>query len=126
MSKLFLEPTEDSPRVLFDSDTGQLAIQGRSFMEDTSPFYFGIIEWLREYFKSPKSLTSLIVEFDYINSASYRMMADIIGELNKYYVLGHKVEVLWGYYSDDECLAEMGEELNDLFDIPLTTKELVP
>ncbi|TRX61274.1 DUF1987 domain-containing protein [Fulvivirga sp. M361] len=119
MSKLFLEPTEDSPRILFNSDTGHLVIRGRSFMEDTSPFYFAIIEWLRDYFKNPKPYTLLELEFDYINSASYRMVVDVIGELNKYFVIGYIIEVRWGYYPDDECLAEMGEELKDMFDLPI-------
>lgn len=125
METLLIERTEDSPKILFDAEKGHLLIQGRSFMEDTNPFYFAILEWSRKYFQNPKSHTILELDFEYLNSSSYRMVIDIVGEFNKYFILGSHVQVFWNYRKEDEDSADMGEELSEMFDIPIICAQLV-
>ena len=125
MKTLFIELAEDSPEVLLIPENGHLTIRGRSYMEDTLPFYTDILEWSREYFKKPQPHTTLELEFEYINSASHRMIMDIIGEFNKYFIMGHDVEVVWNYHHSDESLAEMGEDIQEMFDLPVRCKEIV-
>ncbi len=124
MKTLFLEATEDSPKLLLDPKSGKIQVKGRSFMEDTIPYYSAILEWLRDYFKDPQPETTIELEFEYINSASERMVIDVLAEFNKYFILGNKVRVIWAYPPEDESLAEMGEELGEMFDIPIEYRTL--
>ena len=124
METIFLEPTEDSPKLLLDPKLGKILVKGRSFMEDTVPYYSAILEWLRDYFKEPQQETVIELEFEYINSASERMVIDVLAEFNKYFILGHKVKVIWSYPPEDESLIEMGEELSEMFDIPIERRAL--
>ena len=125
METLLIEATEDSPKILFNATDGHLSIKGRSYMEDTSPFYIGILEWTRSYFQNPVEKTVLELEFDYLNSSSLCMIIDVIGEFNKYFIMGHEVEIIWSYPTDDESLAEVGDEVSEMFDIPVKKRELV-
>ncbi|MEM1405887.1 MAG: DUF1987 domain-containing protein [Bacteroidota bacterium] len=124
METLLIEATEDSPKILFNAEEGHFFINGRSFMEDTNPFYFGIMEWSREYFKNPQKNTLLELEFDYINSASQRMLLDIVGEFNKYYIMGYRVKIIWNFLYSDEGMAELGEEMQEIFDVPVVCRQL--
>ncbi len=118
MESLHLDKAETTPELFLDAATGAILIKGRSLMEDTLPFYQMIIDWLRGYFKSPQPTTVVTLEFDYVNSASYRMISEILFELNKFYIFGNDVIVEWRFHSDDEDMEEMGIELDEMLDIP--------
>ena len=87
-------------------------------MEDTLPFYQMIIDWLRQYFQSPQPMTLVTLELDYVNSSSFRMITEILFELNKFYIFGNDVLVEWRFHGDDEDMEEMGMELNEMLDFP--------
>lgn len=118
MESLHLERAEASPELFLDPARGTILIKGRSLMEDTLPFYQMIIDWIREYFKSPKSMTTVTFELEYVNSASLRMITEILFEVNKFYIFGNDAVVEWRFYSDDEDMEEMGMELDEMLDMP--------
>lgn len=125
MKPLFLEPTEDTPKVFLDGTSGRLLIEGRSFMEDTTPFHQAIISWLRNYFQEPQKATVLDLEIDYLNTSSTKMLIDILFELNKFYIFGNDVTVVWKYYQHDEDMEDLGHELEEMVDIPFQFGVLV-
>ncbi|UII28707.1 DUF1987 domain-containing protein [Fulvivirga maritima] len=118
MNALYLESTEDSPKVFLDYSSGKLSIVGRSFMEDTAPFHQAIVGWLRTYFQSPQKETFLDLEMEYLNTSSTKMLLDILFELNKFFIFGNKIMVRWKYDPDDEDMAELGKEIADMVDVP--------
>ncbi|WP_040496794.1 DUF1987 domain-containing protein [Fulvivirga imtechensis] len=125
MKALFFEPTEDSPKIFLDPDSGRLLVEGRSFMEDTTPFHQAIISWLRNYFQEPQKSTVLELEIDYLNTSSTKMLIDILFELNKFYIFGNEVTVVWRYYQQDEDMEDLGHELEEMVDVPFQFGVLV-
>ena len=125
MKALFFEPTEDTPKIFLDADSGRLLVEGRSFMEDTAPFHQAIISWLRNYFQEPQKSTVLELEIDYLNTSSTKMLIDILFELNKFYIFGNEVTVVWRYYQQDEDMEDLGHELEEMVDIPFQFGVLV-
>ncbi|MDX1627350.1 MAG: DUF1987 domain-containing protein [Fulvivirga sp.] len=119
MEKLLIEATDDSPKIFLNGDRGILQFKGRSFMEDTSSYSVAIIQWLRDYMKNPQTKSIIDLEFEYVNSASHRMISEFMNEVNKYYILGNDFEVIWRCPAEDETLIEFGEELNEILEISI-------
>jgi hypothetical protein len=53
MNILEISPTDDSPEINFNPDSGIFELKGKSLPEDVSSFYNPVIEWLEEYAKNP-------------------------------------------------------------------------
>lgn len=119
MDTLYLEATDDSPKVLFDQ-SGHLVIEGRSFMEDASTYLSNFINWLRAYMKSPTPKTIVEIKLEYVNSSSQHMLIIFLEELNKYFIMGHPIEIVWRFDEEDESLEDLGYELAEMVDLPFT------
>ena len=122
MKTLLLEATEDSPFILFDPNKGHLKIQGRSLMVDASTYLKILTDWLRTYISNPQPLSILEIHLEHISTSSHSMLIYLLEEINKYYIMGHHFEVMWIYHTEDEYLKDVGEELQEMFDVPI--KEL--
>lgn len=118
MESIHLAKAEMTPELFLDAAEGSVLIKGKSLMENTLTFYQKIIDWLREYFKSPQPLTLVVLEFDQINSSSFRMISDILFELNKFYIFGNDVRIEWRYYADHKDIEAKGIELDEMLDMP--------
>jgi hypothetical protein len=111
-------PTEITPKVILNMDNGVFLVQGKSLPEDVKSFYNPIIDWFDRYQVNPNDATNIILDFDYFNTASSKMILIILSKLRDIHKLGKTVEVTWMYPVYDVELAEAGEEFSDLLNIP--------
>jgi len=114
MDSLKILKTDDTPDIILDKSLGKFEISGRSLPEDSVEFYTPVFQWLDMYAKDPNPTTEFIFKLDYLNTASSKMIQDILGALEK--IKG--VKVAWHFYEDDEDMEEMGQELSELVEIP--------
>lgn len=114
MDALRISKTEDTPEITLDKSAGKFEISGRSLPEDSVEFYSPVFQWLAAYEKDPNPTTEFVFKLDYLNTASSKMMQDILSALEK--ISG--VKVVWYFYEDDEDMEEMGQELSELVEIP--------
>lgn len=110
--------TEDTPTVHLDLDNDILEISGRSLPEDVANFYEPVLTWLDEYSKNPKPKTVFSFKLVYFNTASSKMLLDILMKLEDIHADGHEVLINWHYPEDDEDMEEAGEEYADIVDVP--------
>jgi hypothetical protein len=125
MESLLLEPTESTPDINFDANTGVLKLSGRSIPENASAFYFPVLDWLNEYVANPKEQTSFVFYLEYINSISQKMIVDVMMKAVTLKKAGKAVEVKWMYDEDDEEMQEEGEIYQTKFDLDIQL-EAVP
>lgn len=97
------------PTVNFSAETGVCELAGESFLEDTVEFYGPLIDWLKEYIKTGKSLT-FNFKLTYFNTSSSRSILDILNLLKSHEKAGGEVTVNWHY---DERDIDMEEEIED-------------
>lgn len=126
MEALILEPTEFTPKIIFDYENNNFEVSGFSRPEDVRSFYKPIINWLEQFDEEvlkvdlERKYTSeplkFVFKMDYFNSASAKFMLDILVELNKFFVRGIPVQVDWYYEDGDDEILESGEELNEMVD----------
>ncbi len=113
-----IQGTEDTPNVILDANAGVFEISGRSLPEDVTSFFNPILAWLDEYGKSATSKIVFNFKLSYFNTASSKLLLDILMKLEDFQSQGKEVLIKWHYPSDDEDMEEAGQEYADIVDIP--------
>jgi hypothetical protein len=119
MESIYLEPTAITPEIDFNFNSGILKLKGRSIPENPSDFYVRILDWMKEYYKSPAGLSEIWFEMEYINSGSSRFILEILRNIKKYQEEGKKTIVKWYYEEEDEAILGLGEYYRDLIEMPI-------
>ena len=118
MSVIKIQGTDDTPTVTLDKENNIFEISGRSLPEDVVVFYKPILEWLDEYKNDPLDQTVFNFKLEYFNTASSKLLLDVLLKLEDIHNDGHEVLVKWHYPDDDEDMEEAGEEYSDIVEVP--------
>jgi hypothetical protein len=118
MNVIKIAGTEDTPSIILDAANDIFEISGRSLPEDVAVFYEPVLFWLDEYEKNPNPKTVFNFKLVYFNTASSKMLLDILMKLEEMHQNGKNVLVKWHYPDDDEDMMEAGEEYADIVDVP--------
>lgn len=118
MEVIKIPGTDDTPQVTLDANTPYMEISGRSLPEDVVAFYDPILEWLDEYAETPLDKTVFNFKLEYFNTASSKLLLDILLKLEDIHDDGHEVLVRWHFPDDDEDMEEAGEEYADIVEVP--------
>lgn len=110
--------TDDTPSVTMDVANEIFEISGRSLPEDVASFYEPIIDWLERYSEEATGKTVFNFKLVYFNTASSKMLLDILLKLEEMYESGKEVLVRWHFPEDDEDMEEAGEEYADIVEVP--------
>ncbi len=119
MHTLHIDGTKVSPEVELNATEGVFYIKGTSMSEDAVGFYMPIIEWLKEYTKKPNSKTQVTFHLNYFNTASSKLIWQIMILLQEIYKSGHDVKIDWIFQDEDEDMEEAGEIYAERMDIPV-------
>lgn len=119
MEALQLPATHNSPKIDFNPN-GELLIEGRCIPEHTPALFQPLIDWIKEYSTTPANTTTLTIRVDYFNSSSHKYFVDLIGKLDELiHKKGNKSYLKWHYEEDDDEMEEVGEEFQELFELPV-------
>jgi hypothetical protein len=118
MEPLKINKTEDTPQIILDVDNGLFEIAGRSLPEDVNTFYEPILSWIKEYARNPAPKTVFNFRFTYFNTASSKVILDILTMFEEMIEEGYDILVRWYYPKEDEDMQEAGEEYSEMIDIP--------
>ncbi len=110
MQKFEKKGTDSTPYIILDADNGNFEISGRSLPEDVVTFYGPVLEWLEKYGKSPLEKTIFNIKLNYYNTASSKILYEVMLRLQDIALEEHDVVVRWHYDEDDEDMEEAGEE----------------
>ena len=118
METIKIQGTEDTPKIILDADNEVMEISGRSLPEDVSAFYEPVLNWLNEYSENPNKKTIFNFKLTYFNTASSKLLLDILMKLEEMHENGNDILIRWHYPEDDEDMEEAGEEYADIVDVP--------
>jgi len=118
MEALDIRATNDTPKVLLDSENNIFEISGRSLPEDVVSFYQPVLDWLDEYKEHPLESTEFVFKYVYFNTATSKLIQDILFKLEEIKKEGNEIQVMWFYEQDDEDILDLGEEFSENVDIP--------
>jgi hypothetical protein len=119
MEIINFEGTEDTPTILIDKAKGTFQISGRSLPEDVTSFYKPVIDWIDLFSENPSDTLNLEVKLEYFNTASSKIILDILMKLEEIQQVGSsQIKVNWLYDKRDVDMLEAGEEYKDLVELP--------
>lgn len=82
IQNLHIEAGHNTPDVMLNSETGDLVFTGKSVPENATLVYSPVIDWIKEYVKSPQEETNLHLDLIYFNTASSIWFARMFKELS--------------------------------------------
>ncbi|HKK62667.1 MAG TPA: DUF1987 domain-containing protein [Bacteroidales bacterium] len=118
METLKIAPTEDTPEVNMDVDNNKFMFSGRSLPEDVVNFYQPVLDWLDAFEASPIENAEFEFKLEYFNTASSKLILDILLKINDIFEDGTPLKVKWYYMEMDIDLEEAGEEYSELVEVP--------
>ena len=119
MNPIILSVTDDTPGIRLDAANEVFEMSGRSLPEDVIKFYKPILDWLDEYAQSPNEQTVFDFKLSYFNTASSKIILDIMTKLEGMNDDGKNISIRWYYPSDDEDMEEAGKEYAEIVTVPI-------
>lgn len=123
MATLKREETDDLPSVIFDDYKGVFDISKRSLPENAIIFYEPLVNYILDYLKTPKEITTVVFHFDYISTSSTKQIMRIIllfDELAK----TKEVKLHWNYDIGDTDMLQTGNRLEKLTSLKFIYQEI--
>ena len=117
METLRIEQTDDSPLIILDAENKRFEISGKSLPEDVVEFYLPVLNWLRNYKSEPAEKTDFHFKLIYFNTASSKLILDILMILEEIKENGHAVLVSWHSMKSDEDMQEAGQEYEEMVEL---------
>jgi len=113
-----MAPTEETPGVHLDKAGNQFRMWGKSLPEDVASFFEPVMGWLHNYQEVPNQATVFDFRMAYFNTASSKIILDILRLLENLHRDGTDVRVTWTHREDDEDMEEAGEEYSEIVELP--------
>ena len=123
MEALIIEETDETPKIVLDAANNIFEFFGKSLPEDVTTFYGPVLDWLDEYGQSTNPKTVVDIKLVYFNTASSKLILDILFKLEEIHDEGNDLSIVWHYQEDDEDMEEAGEEYADLVEMPFELKK---
>jgi SiaC family regulatory phosphoprotein len=118
MQALIIKATDETPSITLDPEKNVFEFSGKSLPEDVTTFYSPVLAWLTNYGETPRSNTTVDFKLVYFNTASSKLILDILFLLEKIHESGTSIQIKWHYEEEDEDMKEAGDEYSDLVEVP--------
>jgi hypothetical protein len=112
--EVYIKSSAETPEVKFSKQDGEIKFSGRSMPEDAKSFYLPLKEWISKYAENPAPGTRVVFEYEYFNTASSKMIMEIIEEANKIGEKDKQFKAEWHYLEDDDDMLEAGEDYEEM------------
>lgn len=124
MNSLLIEATKKTPTVDFNNLTGELNIAGMSCSENALGFFNPLFDWISEYTKEAKDVTTINFKLKYYNTSSAKCILDILDKLLVLKEYNKQLVVNWYYDPNDDEMLESGENYSAILEYPFNLLEI--
>ena len=114
MKQLFIEGTKNSPRVELNP-SGEIKIQGRCIMEDSSKFFNPIFLWVK--YATCKTI-NIEINLEYINTSSVKQLFSLLLLVKSNHNF-RNIYVNWYYEEGDDDNFELGKDIESVTKLPI-------
>ncbi|MDX9725191.1 MAG: DUF1987 domain-containing protein [Bacteroidales bacterium] len=98
--------------------SGTIRIRGRSILENSLDFFLPLFDWADEYISDPPATTIVEVTLEYFNSASAKLLINLLHKLSLVRLKNNKFIINWYYEDGDEDILERGEYFSSVLKVP--------
>lgn len=118
MEKLYIEPTNVSPKIIFDLENNTFVIKGKSVVTEVDSFYAPVIEWLKIATGKINKRVDFVFDLEYFNIFSSKRILFILYRLSDLRQAGADINVIWHFSMEDDDMKEVGEDFACMVNIP--------
>jgi len=118
LKPIYWEQSEDTPKIILDSQRNIFQISGISFPPNPLLFYRPVLKWVKEYSENPNQETNVEISLEYFSMTSAKCLLDFLLKLKHIHNSGYKVVVGWKYDEQDDQMLEAGTEYSELLEMP--------
>ena len=120
MEAYIKEANSETPSIILNPSDKMYSISGQSFPEDVNKIYLPVIEWFKSNAELIDHKICLKVDFDYINSATSKILMDVFTVLEELTMnKEHEAQIHWFYDEDDTDNMDQGRFYEKLLNIKL-------
>ena len=112
--EVYIKGSVETPEVVLKKNEGVLKFSGRSMPEDAKEFYSPLKEWVSQYAENPTPGTHVVFSYEYFNTASSKMIMELIEAVKKIEEKDQQLTVEWHYLEDDDDMLEAGEDYEEI------------
>ena len=105
MPVLYIEATNDTPKVIFDPENNHFEISDKSLPEDAIGFFQPIFDWLNQYIDEPKNENTFVFALEYFSTSTAKQLTKIFFLLDK---LSEKAPVKMRHIGVKESFGQVG------------------
>jgi len=116
MENLVIKATPKTLEV--NCQSGLIEMRGCSISNDPRTFFKPVQDWIDQYLKDPSDDTLIILSFDYIDSASTKIVLEILLSLEVLMQKDKSLRLNWYYDENDPEMLMLGEILCSRIKIP--------
>ena len=118
MKALYIEPTDVTPELKFEPDSGVFHIIGNSLPEKSVEFYEPIIDWANHFFYSSDVPESVTIDFKlhYYNTPSSKQIARLL-KIIETSPFSENITINWFYDEEDFDMLEAGQRYSNMLKI---------
>ncbi|MGZ4036106.1 MAG: DUF1987 domain-containing protein [Bacteroidia bacterium] len=114
MKRLEIQPSNNTPHIILDADSGTFLIEGKSFPEDSKEFYRPVIEWMDEFKSTKPQKISISFNLFYLSSSSIISVKQFLMKIVDLNASGVQTNIIWNYDDDDDDIKKTGEDYQKL------------
>lgn len=123
MSTLFLEATNSTPEIRFDTETGQFDFVGVSTPLQAFEFYSRLLDWIEQHETEIVGKAKFRFHLIYFNSASMKSLLFILQKIREGIKKSKPWEIDWVVEDDDEFMTDAGESFKDLLGVEINIQK---
>ncbi len=130
MNSLKIEATTFTPEINFDITNNKLSFLKVSKPGNAIDFYKPVFEFIDNFEKvkvKSKIAKELVIDFnfDYFNTATAKIIYELLEKFKNIEEQGVKVIVNWYYHAEDDDLLEEGQIMSEALELPFNYKIIV-
>jgi hypothetical protein len=118
MIPLLIPGGDTTTGIVLDKKLNKFEITGVSLPENVYDFFFPVLTWINDYCLHPNPKTEFHIKLNYFNTASSKIIIEILSILECLPAQGLEVEVIWHYLEMDEDMRSTGREFDSMLKVP--------
>jgi len=124
MDNVNIESSTTKPGIIMDAVSGICEIAGVSMPEDVRLVYSPVFKWLEDFKDSEMSALTFNFRLVYFNTASAKIILDILTFLDNTSKQGKTITINWYYKENDLDMEEAADDYEDMISLPVNKIKL--
>ncbi len=124
MDSLIIEASGYKPKIVLDPINNIYEISGQSIPENPIETYEPLFKWIKENLNNVNNNIDFKISLEYFNTASAKLIFDIILKLEEYSTDNRKIKIVWCYDKEDIDMQMAGEDYAEASDLTFEFVEL--